>query len=114
LAPNEAVSFEGDDHLVHRGRGNLKVTLHVGLGRRATEHVGVGVDEGQVSAPDTTYKACPVKRARATKEEVLGRRQRLRNIVAEMCPMTVRQVFYQATVAGIVEKSEAGYAALRR
>ena len=26
-----------------------------------------------------------------------------------MRPMTVRQVFYQATVAGIVEKSEAGY-----
>src|SRR6478609_2238384 len=26
-----------------------------------------------------------------------------------MKPMTVRQVFYQATVAGIVEKSEAGY-----
>ena len=24
-------------------------------------------------------------------------------------PMTVRQVFYQATVRGIVEKSEAGY-----
>ncbi len=30
-------------------------------------------------------------------------------IVKAMRPMTVRQVFYQATVAGIVEKSEAGY-----
>jgi len=27
-----------------------------------------------------------------------------------MRPMTVRQVFYQATVRGIVEKTEAGYA----
>lgn len=50
LAPDEAVSFEGDDHLVHRGRGDLKVALHVGLGGRASEHVRVGVDEGQVLA----------------------------------------------------------------
>ena len=27
-----------------------------------------------------------------------------------MRPMTVRQVFYQATVRGLVEKAEAGYA----
>src|SRR5207244_1489510 len=33
----------------------------------------------------------------------------LYTIVLEMRPMTVRQVFYQATVRGIVEKSEAGY-----
>jgi hypothetical protein len=30
-------------------------------------------------------------------------------IVKKMKPMTVRQVFYQATVLGIMEKSEAGY-----
>ena len=50
LAANEAVSFEGDDHLVHRGRADLKVTLHVGFGGRATEHVRVGVDESQILA----------------------------------------------------------------
>jgi hypothetical protein len=38
------------------------------------------------------------------------RRASLAAIVADMRPMTVRQVFYQATVHGIVEKSEAGYA----
>jgi hypothetical protein len=38
------------------------------------------------------------------------RRNRLLAIVYSMKPMTVRQVFYQATVRGIVEKSEAGYA----
>ena len=32
-----------------------------------------------------------------------------RAIVEAMRPMTVRQVFYQATVKGLVEKSEAGY-----
>jgi hypothetical protein len=56
-----------------------------------------------------SYQASPVKRNRATKEQVLGRRQQLYNIVAEQRPMTVRQVFYQATVHNLVEKTEAGY-----
>ena len=30
--------------------------------------------------------------------------------MSEMKPMTVRQVFYQATVRGLVEKTEGGYA----
>jgi hypothetical protein len=50
LTPNEAISFEGYDHLVDRWRADLKVALHVGLGGRAPEHVRVGVDEGQVLA----------------------------------------------------------------
>ena len=36
-------------------------------------------------------------------------RSDLLDIVSEMQPMTVRQVFYQATVRGFVDKSEAGY-----
>ena len=40
---------------------------------------------------------------------MLQRRRLLRNIVREGRPMTVRQVFYQATVRGIVEKAESGY-----
>jgi hypothetical protein len=55
------------------------------------------------------YEASPVKRQRATKAEVMGRRAALYNIVWAMKPMTVRQVFYQATVRGLVEKTEAGY-----
>ena len=50
LTPNEAVSFERHDHLVDRGRADLKVALHVGLGGWASEHVRVGVDESQVLA----------------------------------------------------------------
>lgn len=60
--------------------------------------------------PDTVYQASHIKRQRATKAEVEDRRSRLMEIIATMSPMTVRQVFYQATVRGIVEKSEAGYA----
>jgi hypothetical protein len=59
--------------------------------------------------PGANYQASPVKRVRATKAAVEERRLVLYNIVANMQPMTVRQVFYQATVKGIVEKTEAGY-----
>jgi hypothetical protein len=55
------------------------------------------------------YQASPIKRHRSTKAEVERRRNSLWDIVSEMQPMTVRQVFYQATVRGIIEKTEAGY-----
>jgi hypothetical protein len=55
------------------------------------------------------YVASPIKRARATKIEVEERRAALYDIISAMKPMTVRQVFYQATVRGIVEKLETGY-----
>ena len=57
----------------------------------------------------TSYQASPVKRRRSTKAEVEHRRESLLDIVSEMQPMTVRQVFYQATVRSIIEKTEAGY-----
>jgi hypothetical protein len=59
--------------------------------------------------PAANYQASPIKRFRATKAAVEERRLALYDIVADMQPMTVRQVFYQATVKGIVEKTEAGY-----
>jgi hypothetical protein len=55
------------------------------------------------------YQASPIKRTRASKIQVELRRAWLGKLVCEMQPMTVRQAFYQATVHGIVEKSEAGY-----
>jgi hypothetical protein len=57
----------------------------------------------------STYPASLIKRHRSAKAEVERRRDHLFEIVAAMEPMTVRQVFCQATVRGIVEKSEAGY-----
>jgi len=51
----------------------------------------------------------PYKRNRATKSEMQLRLAGLRGIVESMRPMTVRQVFYQATVHHIVEKTERGY-----
>ena len=58
---------------------------------------------------EQSYQASPIKR-RSTKAEVEQRREALYNIFTAMQPMTVRQVFYQATVRGIVEKAESGYA----
>jgi hypothetical protein len=57
----------------------------------------------------TVYPASLIKR-RSTRAEVAMPRDALFTIVAAQPPMTVHQCFYQATVRGIVEKSEAGYA----
>jgi hypothetical protein len=56
------------------------------------------------------YQPSPIKRVRATKAEVEERREALLEIIEAGKPMTVRQVFYQATVHGLVEKAESGYA----
>jgi hypothetical protein len=61
-----------------------------------------------------SYEASPTKRQRrvfqrSTKAEVTARRDALYKIIEAGQPMTVRQVFYQATVRGLVEKAETGY-----
>jgi len=57
-----------------------------------------------------TYQTSRIKRHRSTKAEVSERRDALLEIIFAGKPMTVRQVFYQATVRGLVEKAESGYA----
>jgi hypothetical protein len=59
--------------------------------------------------PGQVYQASPIKRQRATKAEVKYRRDQLLRIVADQRPMTVRQVYYQATVQGLVDKTEESY-----
>jgi hypothetical protein len=56
-----------------------------------------------------SYGTCTIKRDRATKAQMERRNYALYRIVARQKPMTVRQAFYQAEVAGIVPKTEAGY-----
>jgi hypothetical protein len=57
------------------------------------------------------YPASPIKqkRQRATRDEMSTRRRRIKEIVELDQPMTVRQVFYQAVVGGIVGKAETDY-----
>ncbi len=59
--------------------------------------------------PEPVYEASHIKRHRSTKADMTERRLALHDIIKAMKPMTVRQVFYQASVKGIVEKTEAGY-----
>src|SRR5215831_18939771 len=55
------------------------------------------------------YTPGSIKRHRSTRDEVDARRVGLFDIVDAGKPMTVRQVFYQGTVQGLVPKSEQGY-----
>lgn len=58
----------------------------------------------------SVYVTSPIKRRkRSTKAEVAARHDALLLIVYRQKPMTVRQVFYQATVRDLVPKTEAGY-----
>ena len=47
---DEALAFEGDDHLVDGGRGDVEEVLQVALGLWAGVDLGVGPDEGEVLA----------------------------------------------------------------
>ena len=60
-------------------------------------------------AGDGVYRSSHLKRHRSTKVEMERRREALVAIISGMKPMTVRQVFYQASVRGLVEKAESGY-----
>lgn len=61
------------------------------------------------------YGTSAIKRKRRTKSELRALDDELVEIVAEIEPATVRQVFYQAVVAGLVPKDEAkGYRVVQR
>jgi hypothetical protein len=68
----------------------------------------------QFSTDADVYAACRTKGNRATQREMLARADALVRIVSEIAPCTVRQVYYQATQRGIVEKTEAGYEKVQR
>jgi hypothetical protein len=54
------------------------------------------------------------KHHRATKVELEARRKAIYDIVQQSWPMTARQVYYQATVHGIVSKDQDGYSRVQR
>jgi hypothetical protein len=62
-----------------------------------------------MSGAPEVYQASRIKRSRATKVGVMRRRARLYEIAYEIRPASVRGVYYQASVHGIVEKTEPGY-----
>jgi hypothetical protein len=58
--------------------------------------------------------ACHTNGGRATQRQMHARRTALWMLTQEFQPATVRQMFYQATVHGIVAKTEAGYDQIQR
>ena len=54
------------------------------------------------------YQTSPVKRKRATKAEMIERANFVADFTREFAPVTVRQVFYAATVNNIIEKTDDG------
>ncbi len=62
----------------------------------------------------TVYEASPIKRRRSTKAEIEALCSDLYAIVAEQKPMIVRQAYYQASVRGLVDKTENGYRQVQR
>jgi hypothetical protein len=53
------------------------------------------------------------KRGRSTADQVESRRNALLRIVRSQAPMTVRQAYYRATVAHLVDKTEQGYGIIK-
>jgi hypothetical protein len=62
-----------------------------------------------MSAARKIYPPSRIKRTRSTKAEVERRRDALYRIVEGSRPATMRQVYYLATVEGLVPKTENGY-----
>lgn len=60
------------------------------------------------------YEASPIKRTRRTREEMEQLDAALYQIAQEVQPATVRQIFYQAEVRGLIPKDERGYDAVQR
>jgi hypothetical protein len=58
-----------------------------------------------------SYRSCSIKRARRTKAEMDDIKAALKRIVKAGRPsMTVRQIFYQCVVQGVIPKTEESYA----
>jgi hypothetical protein len=61
-----------------------------------------------------SYQSSPIKRQRRTKAQIQTLRAGLREIASELWPATLRQLYYQATVRKLVDKTEAQYDAVGR
>ena len=62
-----------------------------------------------MSAAANSYGSSPTRRSRRTKAVMGAIADGLYQIVERYQPMTVRNVFYRAVAAGLVEKTEAAY-----
>ena len=62
----------------------------------------------------TVNGSSPIKRRRRTKDEMNQVKDEICILLVENNPMTVRQVFYQLTVRGVIDKTEPEYKSVTR
>jgi hypothetical protein len=48
LSSNQSAALQGEHHLMDRRRRDAEAALHVGFGRRSTQHERVGMDEREI------------------------------------------------------------------
>ena len=86
---------------------NRSAQLRAGRENKEQEHINhtAATLETQAAA---SYAPRPI-RHRRTKDEMEGILGGLYLLLKEDHPMTVRQVFYQATTRGLIDKTEADY-----
>ena len=63
---------------------------------------------------NTVYEARPINRSRSTRAELADLDHALTDLCADLHPITVRQAYYRAVVAGHVPKTERGYDKVQR
>lgn len=63
---------------------------------------------------DATYEPRPIKRSRRSKSEMNSFRNCLYELAARYSPLTVRQLFYRAVAAGVVDKTQNAYKGIVR
>jgi hypothetical protein len=107
--PHDRLGHPDLQALVRQCGGFDKISLRVGSLQRRGRSAVVPDSKRRRPRGDRDYQTSPIERTRTTKAEVEARREALRNIIEAGRPTTVRQVFYQATVRGLVEKAETGY-----
>ena len=62
-----------------------------------------------MSKRKSAYRACSIKRSRRTKADIDEIKAAIKAVLKADHPMTVRQVYYQLVVRGVIEKTEEEY-----
>jgi hypothetical protein len=95
-------------------RRAAEVARSVGINRKTfLSRIDRNIAQGMGEADAVEQAILQVGKRYGTHDAVAARRQALYDIVDEQRPMTVRAVYYQAVVRGIIEKNERDYAMVK-
>src|SRR6478609_893139 len=80
-----------------------------GSGKSLSHHDSISHTKLQPSDQGSFYRPKSIKRPRRLKFQVKGIKDAIKQILEADHPQTVRQVFYQLTVLGLIAKAEGEY-----